>query len=162
MAEPLHVVRLDASLPRRVSDELWFTAAGRRVSLPEAVRQAIALWHQVCEETTAGRRLVIAPGSGLTPIMEVVQATHLPSDPGDDAGPQVRVEVNVASDVHDALLLHATEHGVSTDTGLRYAVDLWLRVCGVLACGDRIMTAEGLGEATSYRPVVLVDPPDEA
>lgn len=68
----------------------------------------------------------------------------------------VRLSVNLAPSVADALKSTAARRGLSITEAIRHAVAVWKLVTDEQAKGNRVMIVEGEGDKAQYREVVLV------
>jgi len=74
----------------------------------------------------------------------------------DDAPRVVRLSVNLAPSVAEALKSTAQKHGVSITEAVRRAVALWKLVSDSQAKGQRVMLVEGQGDRAQYREIVII------
>jgi hypothetical protein len=68
----------------------------------------------------------------------------------------VRLSVNLASSVADALKSTAQAKGLSITEAIRHAIAIWKLVSDEQAKGNRVMIVEGRGEKAEYREIVIV------
>lgn len=73
-----------------------------------------------------------------------------------DAPRVVRLSVNLAPSVADALKTTASKQGVSITEGIRRAVALWKLVSDAQEHGQRVMVVDGHGENAQYREIVII------
>lgn len=68
----------------------------------------------------------------------------------------VRLSINLAPTVAEALKTTATKQGVSITEAVRRAVALWRLVSDAQDHGNRVMVVEGRGDDAQYREIVLL------
>lgn len=68
----------------------------------------------------------------------------------------VRLSVNLAPSVAAALKSTADKQGVSITEAIRRAVALWKLVSDARDNNQRIMLAEGHGDSTQYRELIII------
>jgi len=76
---------------------------------------------------------------------------------GEEEEPSVvRLSVNLAPTVADALKTTARRKGLSITEAIRHAIAIWKLVTDEQAKGNRVMIVSGEGENTHYRELVMV------
>jgi len=68
----------------------------------------------------------------------------------------VRLSVNLAASVADALKATAARKGLSITEGVRHAIAIWKLVSDEQEKGNRVMIVEGRGENAQYREIIIV------
>lgn len=68
----------------------------------------------------------------------------------------VRLSVNLAPSVADALKTTATRKGLSITEAIRHAVAVWKLVSDEQEKGNKVMIMEGTGDSARFREIVLV------
>ncbi len=68
----------------------------------------------------------------------------------------VRLSVNLAPDVADALRGTAAAQGITVTEAVRRAVAVWKLVSDENAAGRRLMVVDGKGDGATFREVVLL------
>jgi len=71
-------------------------------------------------------------------------------------GEVVRLSVNLAWDVADALKSLSTNQGVTVTEGVRRAVSLWSLISSERAKGHKVMIVEGEGDKAKFRELILL------
>ena len=82
-------------------------------------------------------------------------ATGRPQDQG-EAPRVIRLSVNLAGSVADALKTTAARKGLSITEGVRHAIAIWKLVSDEQEKGNRVMIVEGRGDSAQYREIVIV------
>lgn len=68
----------------------------------------------------------------------------------------VRLSVNLAPSVADALKATAKKKGLTITEGIRHAIAIWKLVTDEQEKGNRVMIVEGRGDDAEYREIVIV------
>jgi len=79
------------------------------------------------------------------------------TDPSGEERPNVvRLSVNLAPTVADALKTTAGRKGLSITEAIRHAIAIWKLVTDEQAKGNRLMIVSGDGDRAQYREIVMV------
>lgn len=92
-----------------------------------------------------------------TTAVHKTRAAGRPQTTTGDEGPSVvRLSVNLAPTVSDALKATAQRKGLSITEAIRHAIAVWKLVSDEQAKGNRIMIVSGEGDRAQYREIVMV------
>lgn len=75
---------------------------------------------------------------------------------GEEEPSVVRLSVNLAPTVADALKTTARRKGLSITEAIRHAIAIWKLVTDEQAKGNRVMIVSGEGDNTQYRELIMV------